>query len=140
MRNKRMLFSALGVAGVLGVTGSAFTATSGWDNSEDAHAEFGAVAQTINGYDILSLDYDFNPSNDETEGVVVAVDDTGGTFDASDIMRVAVNPAPDPPVDESDFTVSCGSPVVAASVATYTCDFPGTGVANVTSVYFLIGT
>ena len=55
MRNKRMWIGALGAAGVLAVTGSAFTASSTWLTPSDASINFGRVEQVIDGFDVMKL-------------------------------------------------------------------------------------
>lgn len=89
MRNKRMLYSALGVAGVLAVTGSAFTAASSFQNSDDESINFGRVEQVVEGFNIVSANFTYVPDTDTTTSITVVVeellDTTAGT------MRVEID-------------------------------------------------
>jgi hypothetical protein len=137
MRKNRVLFGALGVAGVLAVTGSAFTATSGFSNATDDDRTFGAVEQVIEGYNIKSVDYDLDPENDEFEGVTVVVDEV---VDAADLMRIGFDLTALESEDEANYVDgTCAVPDLVANAgdSTYVCTFGAN--SNVTSVYYLIG-
>lgn len=89
MRNKRMWIGALGAAGVLAVTGSAFTASSTWLTPSDASINFGRVEQVIDGFDVVSVDYDYVPDSDVTTSITVVVEQLLENDPA--VMRVEVD-------------------------------------------------
>jgi hypothetical protein len=70
MRKSAKLITALSVAALVGVAGSAFTATS----TIDAAQKFvGATGQTISGVTVSSVQYTTNASTDITSGVAFHV-------------------------------------------------------------------
>jgi hypothetical protein len=134
MRNKRVLIGALGVAGVLGVTASAFTATS---TIYDSAVNVGSVTQSQTGITVTDVDYTYDQATDETSAVIVTTSEL--LDDAAATMKVSVNGGglqdcdaaaqTDPDNDNVDDGVT--------DFSVTTCTF-GAAVANVTSVQFVV--
>jgi hypothetical protein len=70
MRTSAKLITALSVAGLIGIAGSAFTAASTIDS---AQKYVGATSQTISGVNVSSVQYTTNTSTDVTSAVAFHV-------------------------------------------------------------------
>jgi hypothetical protein len=70
MRKSAKLITALSVAGLIGITGSAFTAASSIDQSTKI---VGATSQTISGVHVSAVQYTVDNVTDTTTGVTFHV-------------------------------------------------------------------
>lgn len=119
MRNSAKLITALSVAALVGVAGSAFTATSNIDASQKF---VGATGQTISGVNVESVAYTVSGA-DMTTGVSFHVrEDLGAeTTITATVSNVANASASD----------GCTATALGAGLGTdLECDF-GTGISNV---------
>lgn len=141
MRNKRMLFGALGVAGVLGVTGSAFTASSTFANADDDAIDFGRVEQVVSGFVLRSVNFTYVPDTDTTTSITVVVEDL--IDNSPGVMRVEIDGTG---ADESALQ-ACGGAVLtdansdgiddgASDFSTVTCNIADEVIDN--SVRYVI--
>jgi hypothetical protein len=136
-----MLFGALGVAGVLGITGSAFTAASNFANADDDAIDFGRVEQTVSGFVLRSVDFTYVPDTDTTTEITVVVEDL--IDDTAGVLRVEIDGTG---LDESDLQACDGAVVTdddldgvddgAADFSTVTCDIADEVIDN--SVRYVI--
>jgi hypothetical protein len=126
MRTSAKLITALSVAGLIGIAGSAFTATS----TIDAGQKYvGAKTQSISGVAISSVEYTTDVSTDVTTGVSFHVTQNLGseTTITATISKV-VNTVTTEESDECDAT-----PVANGGGTNLVCDF-GAGVSDVRSL------
>jgi hypothetical protein len=121
MRKSAKIITALSVAGLIGIAGSAFTATSGIDVGQKY---VGATGQTISGVTVSSVQYTTNATTDVTTVVTFHVaEDLGAETTVSATITNAV------PASASD--ASCAAtPLGAGDGTNLLCDF-GAGLSNV---------
>lgn len=122
MRTSTKLITALSVAGLIGVAGSAFTAASSIDQSTKV---VGATTQTITGVSVSAVQYTVDTA-DKTTGVAFHV-----TQDLAANPAVVKAKLSNGTVLE-DEEVTC-SGAAATPGTDLTCSFP-TGVTGVTSL------
>jgi hypothetical protein len=131
MRINRGTLAAVGVAGLIAFTGSAFTATSTIDKSD---MNVGSVAQSVAGVTVTNVDYAYVPATDTTTAVSATIaqliDTTAGTVQisvngkANESCAAAVHVDTTEPADGTN------------DVSTVSCDIADT--VDVTSVRFVV--
>jgi hypothetical protein len=127
MRKSTRFIGGLAMAGIVAAAGSAFTATSTIDNSNQ---HVGAVGQTISGVRVTNVEYEVDPAvKDKTVKVKFHVDQVLG---AGDLVTATISDGAATPVTDSDDCEQ--TPAVAPATGTnLDCTFP-TGVVNVTKL------
>jgi hypothetical protein len=121
MRKSAKLITALSVAGLIGIAGSAFTAASGIDHGQKF---VGATGQSISGVNVSSVQYTTSAATDITTAVAFHVsEDLGAETTVSATISNSV------PASVSD--ASCDATALGAGLGTnLVCSF-GAGLLNV---------
>jgi len=132
MRKNVSLFAAVGVAGLIAATGSAFTATSTIDRSA---INVGSVAQSVSGATFTSVTHSYTGATDTTTAISAKAEELLST--AAGVVTVSVNSGA---AQNCTVTLTDVAPLGvddgAGDFSNVSCDI--TDTANVTSVRFVV--
>jgi len=132
MRKNVSLFAAVGVAGLVAASGSAFTATSTIDK---ASINVGSVAQTVSGATFTNVSHSYTAATDTTTAITAKAEELLST--TAGVVTVSVNSgsAQNCTVTLTD-VAPLGTDDGATDYSTVNCDI--TDTAGVTSVRFVV--
>lgn len=119
--HKRNVLAAVAAAGVIAAAGSAFTATSTIDEQSKT---VGATSQSISGVAVTNVSYDWDSTNDTTNGVAFTIDK-------------ALSPSGQMTVKLSNPTDTTTGTCNTVDGTAYTCTF-APGVVNATSLSIVV--
>lgn len=132
MHKSTKFVAALGVAGVVGMSASAFTATSTID---DAAINVGSVAQSVSGATITNVAHAYTADSDTTTAISAKAEQVLST--ATGVVKVSINggASENCTVTVTDVDAD-GVDDGATDYSDLSCDI--TDTANVTSVRFVV--